>query len=71
MSFLETGNDQIRFDVALGVLVPDKKILAPVRSLGWSRKQEAEWLQKRGVEVSLEVQDYSIKSRFPAERCPF
>jgi argininosuccinate synthase len=54
------GNDQIRFDVALGVLVPDKQILAPVRSLGWSRKQEAEWLQKRGVEVSLEVQDYSI-----------
>jgi len=54
------GNDQIRFDVALGVLVPDKKILAPVRSLGWSRKQEAEWLQERGVEVSLEVQDYSI-----------
>jgi len=54
------GNDQIRFDVALGVLVPDKEILAPIRSLGWSRKQEAQWLQERGVEVELEVQDYSI-----------
>ena len=43
------GNDQIRFDVALGVLVPDMKILAPIRSLGWSRKQEAQWLQERGV----------------------
>ena len=54
------GNDQIRFDVALGVLVPDKKILAPIRSLGWSRKQEAQWLQEHGVEVELEIQDYSI-----------
>jgi argininosuccinate synthase len=54
------GNDQIRFDVALGVLVPDREILAPIRSLGWSRKQEAQWLQERGVEVELEVQDYSI-----------
>jgi len=54
------GNDQIRFDVALGVLAPDKLILAPIRSLGWSRKKEAEWLKKRGVEVMLEVQDYSI-----------
>jgi argininosuccinate synthase len=54
------GNDQIRFDVALGVLVPDKEILAPIRSLGWSRKQEAQWLQEHGVEVELEIQDYSI-----------
>ena len=54
------GNDQIRFDVAFGVLVPDREILAPIRSLGWSRKQEAQWLQERGVEVELEVQDYSI-----------
>jgi argininosuccinate synthase len=54
------GNDQIRFDVAFGVLVPDMEILAPIRSLGWSRKQEAQWLQERGVEVKLEIQDYSI-----------
>ncbi len=54
------GNDQVRFDVALGVLVPDVEVLAPIRSLGWSRKREAQWLQERGVEVNLEVQDYSI-----------
>jgi argininosuccinate synthase len=54
------GNDQIRFDVALGVLVPDVEILAPIRNLGLSRKQEAQWLQERGVEVELEVQDYSV-----------
>jgi argininosuccinate synthase len=54
------GNDQIRFDVAFGVLVPDLEILAPIRSLGWSRKQEADWLHERGVEVDLKVQEYSI-----------
>jgi argininosuccinate synthase len=54
------GNDQIRFDVAFGVLVPDKVILAPIRSLGWTRKQEAEWLKERGIAVNLNVQDYSI-----------
>jgi argininosuccinate synthase len=54
------GNDQIRFDVALGVLLPDRKILSPIRSLGWSRAQEASWLEERGVKVDHEVTDYSI-----------
>jgi argininosuccinate synthase len=54
------GNDQIRFDVALGVLLPDRKILSPIRSLGWSRSQEASWLDERGVTVDHEVTDYSI-----------
>jgi len=54
------GNDQIRFDVALSVLLPDKKIIAPVRSLGWSREKEAGWLKERGVKVELETKDYSI-----------
>jgi argininosuccinate synthase len=54
------GNDQIRFDVALGVLLPDRKILSPIRSLGWSRAQEASWLEERGVTVDHEVTDYSI-----------
>ena len=54
------GNDQIRFDVAFGVLLPDKKILTPIRELGWSRDQEAGWLKKRGVHVENEIKDYSI-----------
>ena len=54
------GNDQIRFDVALRVLLPDKDILAPIRTLGWSRDREASWLKERGVEVDLSVRDYSI-----------
>jgi argininosuccinate synthase len=54
------GNDQVRFDVAFGVLAPGLKILTPVRELGWSRAKETEWLKARGVPVSVETRDYSI-----------
>ena len=54
------GNDQIRFDVAFNVLLPEKRIIAPIRQLGWSRAEEAEWLNKKGFPVDLEVKDYSI-----------
>jgi argininosuccinate synthase len=54
------GNDQIRFDVAFGVLVPELKIITPVRTLGWSREQEGEWLKQRGVSIAVETKEYSI-----------
>ena len=54
------GNDQIRFDVAFSVLVPAKKIITPIRDLGWSRDREAEWLKERGIAVKVETKDYSI-----------
>ncbi|KPJ85379.1 MAG: argininosuccinate synthase [Spirochaetes bacterium DG_61] len=54
------GNDQIRFDVAFAVLLPDRKIITPIRTLGWSRGDEADWLKKKGFPVQLEVKDYSI-----------
>jgi argininosuccinate synthase len=54
------GNDQIRFDVAFSVLVPEKELVTPIRDLGLSREEEARWLQERGVEVEEEVKDYSI-----------
>jgi argininosuccinate synthase len=54
------GNDQIRFDVAFGVLSPEKKIITPIRELGWSREREAGWLGERGVHVDTDIKDYSI-----------
>jgi len=54
------GNDQIRFDVAFGVLVPELGIITPVRTLGWSREQEGEWLKQRGVSIAVETKEYSI-----------
>ncbi|MFW6182144.1 MAG: hypothetical protein ACOC8N_10365, partial [Spirochaetota bacterium] len=52
--------DQVRFDVALSVLVPGLELVTPVRSLGWTREQEASWLRERGVEVDASVRDYSV-----------
>jgi argininosuccinate synthase len=54
------GNDQVRFDVAFAVLLPDRTILTPIRSLGWSRSREADWLREKGFPVQLETRDYSI-----------
>lgn len=54
------GNDQVRFDVALAVLVPKIKIITPIRDLGMSRAEEADYLNKRGIPVSLSLKRYSI-----------
>lgn len=54
------GNDQIRFDVAFSVLLPEHRIITPIRSLGWSRSDEAQWLKSKGFPVELGVRDYSI-----------
>lgn len=54
------GNDQVRFDVAFSVLMPEAEIITPIRSLGWSRKDESEWLEKKGYRISTEVRDYSV-----------
>lgn len=54
------GNDQVRFDVAFRALAPDLEILAPVRSLGWSRAQEVAFLAERGIEVPAKTSVYSV-----------
>ncbi|MHC5212498.1 MAG: argininosuccinate synthase [Planctomycetota bacterium] len=54
------GNDQVRFDVALGALAPDLRILTPIRDLNWSREQESEWLSERGVDVPAATVSYSL-----------
>lgn len=54
------GNDQVRFDVALGVLLPDAEALAPVRTLAPTRSQQVEELSAAGVEVEAKTGTYSI-----------
>ncbi len=54
------GNDQVRFDVTLGSLAPDKTILAPVRDWGLTREEEIEYAKKNGIEVSAAAKKYSI-----------
>jgi argininosuccinate synthase len=54
------GNDQVRFDVAFRVLVPDMAIRAPIRELGWSREQSTAYLTERGLPVPEGSGRYSV-----------
>jgi argininosuccinate synthase len=56
------GNDQVRFDTALLALLPETRVVAPVRSLGWSRDQEADWLEQRGTKVDRSTRKYSVNA---------
>ena len=56
------GNDQVRFEVAIGALAPDLECIAPLRT--WdlkTREQEMEWATRHGVPVSATKKSpYSI-----------
>jgi argininosuccinate synthase len=54
------GNDQVRFDVSLASLAPDKEIIAPVREWGMTREEEIEYAKKKGIPVSSAAKKYSI-----------
>ena len=54
------GNDQVRFDVTLGSLAPDKKIIAPVREWSMTREEEIAYAKNQGIPVSNAAKKYSI-----------
>jgi len=54
------GNDQVRFDIAIGALAPDLKIIAPVREWSMTRAEEIEYAKKHGIPVSTAAKKYSI-----------
>lgn len=54
------GNDQVRFDLVFEVLAPEVKIIAPIRDLSLSRKEEIDYLVKHGFNFSWEKSKYSI-----------
>jgi argininosuccinate synthase len=54
------GNDQVRFDVTLGSLAPDLKIIAPVREWGMTRDEEIAYAKAKGIPVSTAAKKYSI-----------
>ena len=56
------GNDQVRFDVAMNVLAPGLKMLAPVREHSLTRAQETEYLKKHGLEIPAKTTQYSINA---------
>jgi len=55
------GNDQVRFEVSIGALAPDLKILAPVRDSGMSRDKAIVFAEERGLPIQTSrANPYSI-----------
>ena len=54
------GNDQVRFDIVFEILAPEVNIIAPIRELQLSRKEEIDYLVKNGFNFSWEKSKYSI-----------
>jgi len=55
------GNDQVRFDVSIGVLAPNLKIIAPAREWGMTREETIKYAQRCGIPVPVTVASpYSI-----------
>ncbi len=46
------GNDQVRFDVSIGTLAPDLKIIAPVREWSMTRDAEIEYARQHDIPVA-------------------
>jgi argininosuccinate synthase len=54
------GNDQVRFDLAIRVIMPDANIVTPIRELGAQRAFEVDYLTARGFAVPAKTGVYSI-----------
>ena len=56
------GNDQVRFDLAVGALAPDLKVIAPMRGgMNMTRDEEIDYAKKRGIPVeATKKSPYSV-----------
>jgi argininosuccinate synthase len=54
------GNDQVRFDMAFRIIVPNAEIITPIRDLKLSREAEIEFLKSKGVVREWHKSTYSI-----------
>jgi argininosuccinate synthase len=54
------GNDQVRFDMIFNILIPDTKIITPIRDMKLSREEEIQFLREHGIEMNAQKAAYSI-----------
>lgn len=47
------GNDQVRFEVGIGALAPDLKVIAPVRDFAWTREKAIAWAEERELPIDV------------------
>ncbi|MGM0122763.1 argininosuccinate synthase [Enterococcus sp. AZ194] len=64
------GNDQVRFEVAISALAPELKVIAPVREWKWSREEEINYAQEKGVPIPADLDNpYSIDQNLWGRAC--
>jgi len=54
------GNDQVRFDLVFQIMMPEVKVITPIRDMKLSREAEIEYLKSKGVTDNWEKKAYSI-----------
>lgn len=54
------GNDQVRFDMILNILVPGIEVITPIRELKLSREEEISFLKAKGVNMNFDKAMYSV-----------
>ncbi|GAB3140461.1 argininosuccinate synthase [Micromonospora sonneratiae] len=55
------GNDQVRFEVGIGALAPDLKVLAPARDFAWTRDKAIAYAEEKGLPIDVSHKSpYSI-----------
>ncbi|MEU4680526.1 argininosuccinate synthase [Micromonospora sp. NPDC023737] len=55
------GNDQVRFEVGLGALAPDLRIIAPARDYAWTRDKAIAFAEEKGLPIDVSAKSpYSI-----------
>ena len=47
------GNDQVRFEVGIGALAPDLRVLAPVRDSGMTRDEAIAFAERNGLPIDV------------------
>jgi argininosuccinate synthase len=55
------GNDQVRFEVGIGTLAPQLKVIAPVRDYAWTREKSIAYAGEKGLPIDTSHRSpYSI-----------
>ena len=55
------GNDQVRFEVGIGALAPDLKVIAPARDFAWTRDKAIALAEEKGLPIDVSHKSpYSI-----------
>src|SRR3954466_6585084 len=55
------GNDQVRFEVGIGALAPDLKVIAPARDFAWTRDKAIAFAEEKGLPIDVSAKSpYSL-----------